>query len=53
MSYIQPREGRSSGESIEDGGIAEKPLILEVLEPCLGEGFEFLLQPRIDVGFLA
>ena len=29
------------------------PLILEVLEPCPGEGFELLFQPHIDVGFLA
>ena len=53
MSYIQPREGKSSGEPLPDGGIAEKTLILEIFEPCLGEGCELLLQPRIDVGLLA
>ena len=53
MSYMQLREGRGSGESLTDGGITEKTLILEISEPCLGEGFEILLQPRVDMGFLA
>ena len=53
MSYRQPGEKKNSGEPLPDSGIAEEPLILEIGEPCLGEGFELLLQLRIDVGLLA
>ena len=28
-------------------------LLLEVLEPCTGEGFKILFQVGVDVGFLA
>ena len=46
-------KNEGSGAPLPDGGIAEKTLILEILEPCLDEGVELLLQPRIDLGFLA
>lgn len=45
--------GGGSGEPLPDGSIAEETLVLEIIEPCPGEGFEILLQPRVDVGFLA
>ena len=50
---LQPREGRGSGEPLPNGGLAEKPLMLEIGEPCPGKGCKLLLQPHIDVGFPA
>ena len=45
--------GAGLGEPISLGGMAEEPLIIQVLKPSPAVGFESLFQPRIDMGFLA
>jgi hypothetical protein len=52
-SGISQWRGGGSGEPLPGGGNAKETLVLEIIEPCPGEGFEILLQPHVDMGCLA